>query len=112
MMFINGCINVCVEVIRRKTSHIPEGLVNVTLTLVCNVAFGSDSVMNWERITDAHGYKLIYFIFIVHVRGVRYRDEILRRYVVPFIRRDVGKLQEVDATVSSVSRPLQSKPYR
>lgn len=58
-------------------------------------AFGGGSVMVWAGITSTHKTDLVF------INGgltrVRYRDEILRRHVVPFIRTHGGILQHDNA---------------
>ena len=58
-------------------------------------AFGGRSVMIWAGIIATHKTDLVFVDG--RFTGARYRDEILNRYVVPFIQRHGGILQHDNA---------------
>ena len=58
-------------------------------------AFGGGSVMIWAGINSRHKTDLVFING--RLTGVRYRDEILNRHVVPFIRRHGGVFQQDNA---------------
>ena len=58
-------------------------------------AYGGGSVMIWAGINSRHKTDLVFING--RLTGVRYRDEILTRHVVPFIRRHGGVFQQDNA---------------
>lgn len=58
-------------------------------------AYGGGSVMIWAGINARHKTDLVFVNG--RLTGVRYRDEILNRHVVPFIRRHGGDFQHDNA---------------
>ena len=58
-------------------------------------AYGGGSVMIWAEINSRHKIDLVFING--RLTGVRYRDEILTRHVVPFIRRHGGVFQQDNA---------------
>ena len=55
-------------------------------------AYGGGSIMVWAGITDIHKTDVVFVDG--RLTGVRNRDEILNRYVVPFIQRHGEILQQ------------------
>ena len=58
-------------------------------------ACGGGSIMIWAGINSRHKTDLVFING--RLTGVRYRDEILTRHVVPFIRRHGGVFQQDNA---------------
>ena len=68
---------------------------NVILMIVLNVVMLTVAVMIWAGINSRHKIDLVFING--RLTGVRYRDEILTRHVVPFIRRHGGVFQQDNA---------------
>ena len=58
-------------------------------------AYGGGSVMIWTGITARHKTNVVFVDGTL--TGVRYRDEILNRHVIPFIQRHDGVFQQKNA---------------